>query len=575
MSAGRRAGRGRLVRASVVALGVLALIAGCAQIPRTSAVKEVGPINEQNNGLGQVDFLPSGPQQGATQDEILKGFIQAQVSPQGDYAVAREFLATGFRSKWNPDASVTVDTGSDRDYDTVAGEQKLLTLTPVAFVDADGSYSRAESSTGIQQQYTFVRQGGQWRIAKAPNGVIIDSSRFPSVFAPHSLYFFSPDLAYLVPDERWFPNSPASLQTRIVKELVQGPAKWLSGAYSTSVPQGSQLTSDSVTVTGGEADVDLNSTAGAVDGLTLERMQLQLSESLASVAGITDVRISIEGVQRPIPDALSPEPVQNPSVDSNALVFRSGKFGLLSGSTVSDIPDVSSKVEAVGPRAATLSADHRTAVVLGTGASWVVRADTDDPVQLDTRPGLIAPTLDPSGYAWSASSSSPSDLLVLGPSGAPTMLTAAWPDARSLIGIAMSRDGTRLAALVRTDSGTSIMLTGVVRTGSGRPESLSTPINLGPVTGGTATSLSWLDDLTVGALAVGSGGESSIDVQTVGGDSQQAPGPSKGASIGPVGAAPYYWVLTSDDSLQWPRGTGWQQRADGVQFIGQQLGKPQ
>lgn len=575
MSAGRRAGRGRLVRASVVALGVLALIAGCAQIPRTSAVKEVGPINEQNNGLGQVDFLPSGPQQGATQDEILKGFIQAQVSPQGDYAVAREFLATGFRSKWNPDASVTVDTGSDRDYDTVAGEQKLLTLTPVAFVDADGSYSRAESSTGIQQQYTFVRQGGQWRIAKAPNGVIIDSSRFPSVFAPHSLYFFSPDLAYLVPDERWFPNSPASLQTRIVKELVQGPAKWLSGAYSTSFPQGSQLTSDSVTVTGGEADVDLNSTAGAVDGLTLERMQLQLSESLASVAGITDVRISIEGVQRPIPDALSPEPVQNPSVDSNALVFRSGKFGLLSGSTVSDIPDVSSKVEAVGPRAATLSADHRTAVVLGTGASWVVRADTDDPVQLDTRPGLIAPTLDPSGYAWSASSSSPSDLLVLGPSGAPTMLTAAWPDARSLIGIAMSRDGTRLAALVRTDSGTSIMLTGVVRTGSGRPESLSTPINLGPVTGGTATSLSWLDDLTVGALAVGSGGESSIDVQTVGGDSQQAPGPSKGASIGPVGAAPYYWVLTSDDSLQWPRGTGWQQRADGVQFIGQQLGKPQ
>jgi hypothetical protein len=554
---------------------VLALIAGCAQIPRTSAVKEVGPINEQNNGLGQVDFLPSGPQQGATQDEILKGFIQAQVSPQGDYAVAREFLATGFRSKWNPDASVTVDTGSDRDYDTVAGEQKLLTLTPVAFVDADGSYSRAESSTGIQQQYTFVRQGGQWRIAKAPNGVIIDSSRFPSVFAPHSLYFFSPDLAYLVPDERWFPNSPASLQTRIVKELVQGPAKWLSGAYSTSFPQGSQLTSDSVTVTGGEADVDLNSTAGAVDGLTLERMQLQLSESLASVAGITDVRISIEGVQRPIPDALSPEPVQNPSVDSNALVFRSGKFGLLSGSTVSDIPDVSSKVEAVGPRAATLSADHRTAVVLGTGVSWVVRADTDDPVQLDTRPGLIAPTLDPSGYAWSASSSSPSDLLVLGPSGAPTMLTAAWPDARSLIGIAMSRDGTRLAALVRTDSGTSIMLTGVVRTGSGRPESLSTPINLGPVTGGTATSLSWLDDLTVGALAVGSGGESSIDVQTVGGDSQQAPGPSKGASIGPVGAAPDYWVLTSDDSLQWPRGTGWQQRADGVQFIGQQLGKPQ
>ena len=44
--------RGRGLRASVVAMAVLALIAGCAQIPRTSAVKEVGPISVQNDGLG-------------------------------------------------------------------------------------------------------------------------------------------------------------------------------------------------------------------------------------------------------------------------------------------------------------------------------------------------------------------------------------------------------------------------------------------------------------------------------------------------------------------------------------------
>ncbi|GAB3804557.1 MtrAB system accessory lipoprotein LpqB [Humibacter antri] len=570
-----RAKRSRGLRASVVAMAVLALIAGCAQIPRTSAVKEVGPISVQNDGLGQVDFLPSGPQPGATQDEILKGFIQAQVSPQNDYQVARDFLATNFRSRWNADASVTVDTGSDRDYEPAGGNQIMLTLTPVAFVDSDGTYSRAESSTGIQQQYTFVKSDGQWRISKAPNGVIIDSSRFPSVFAPHALYFFSPDLTYLVPDERWFPNSPASLQTRVVKELVQGPASWLSGAYVSAFPQGSQLTSDSVTVNGGEADVDLNSTAGAVDAITLARMQLQLSQSLSSVAGINDVRISIEGVQRPASNVLSPQPIQNPAVDSNALVLRGGKFGLLSGAGVTEIPDVSPKVEQLAPRAATLSADHRTAVVLGANAGWVVRADANDPIELDARPGLVAPTLDPDGYAWSATTGSPSEFVVLGASGAPVTLTATWPDARSLVAIAMSRDGTRLAALVRIDSGTHIMVAGVVRTSSGRPESVSTPIDLGPVAGGSATSLSWLDDLTLGALATGPGGESSIDVQAVGGASQPAPGPSNGASIGPVGSTPYYWVLTSSGSLQWPRGTGWQQRADGVQFIGQQLGKPQ
>ncbi|WP_022901594.1 GerMN domain-containing protein [Humibacter albus] len=570
----RRDGRWRGLRASIVAVSALALIAGCAQIPTSSAVKEVGPISEQDNDLGQVDFLPSGPQTGATQDEILKGFIQAAVSPQGDYSVARDFLTTGFATRWNPDASVTVDTGSDRDYRTLGADQKQLTMTPVAFVDADGSYRRAETSTAIEQEYTFVKQKGQWRISKAPNGVIIDSSRFTNVFAPHSLYFFSPDLAYLVPDERWFPNSPASLQTRIAKELVGGPAKWLDGAYVTAFPQGSQLTSDSVTVSDGVADVDLNTTAGAVDALTLSRMQLQLSESLASVAGISDVRISIAGVQRPVQTAVDPAPIQNPSVDSNALVSRNGKFGLLSGSSVSEIPGVSTKVEALSPRAVTLSADHRAAAVLAAGASWLVSADTDDPKKFDARHGVVAPTLDPSGYAWSGSADAPTDLVVAAPGGTTSTLNAAWPDARSLAGIAMSRDGTRLAALVRTDSGTDIMVAGVVRNAGGKPQSVSTPVDLGPVSAGAATSLTWLDDLTVAALSTTSTGNSSIDLQTVGGESEIEQGPGSGASIGPVGASPYYWVLTSAGSLQWPRGTGWQQRIDDVQLLGQQLGKP-
>ncbi|MGN6127011.1 MAG: LpqB family beta-propeller domain-containing protein, partial [Humibacter sp.] len=343
----------------------------------------------------------------------------------------------------------------------------------------------------------------------------------------------------------------------------------------TAFPQGAQLTSDSVTVTDGAANVDLNSTAGSVSDTTLSRMELQLSQSLASVAGITDVRISIEGAQLPSSSPLPNPPIQNPSVDSNALVLRAGKFGLLSGTSVTEIPDVSPKVESIGPRAATLSADHRTAAVLGGHANFVVKSTADAPVSFDSRPGLIAPTLDPQGYAWSATSSKPSEFVVLGPTGPAFDLSAAWPDARSLIAVAMSRDGTRLAALVRTDSSTDIMAAGVVRSSAGRPSSVAAPVDLGPVTGGKATSLSWLNDLSVGALTMGSASDSTINVQTAGGDNELEPGPSSGASLGPVGASPYYWVLTTAGSLQWPRGTGWQQRVDGVQFVGQQLGKPQ
>lgn len=565
--------RSRLVQASVAAIAALMLLAACAEIPRTSSVKEVGPLSEQNAGLGQVNFLPSPPQPGASQDDILRGFVQAAVSPQNDYGIARSFLASGFRTQWNPDASVTVDTGSDRDYSTLGADLKMLSLTPVAFVDADGSYRRAESASAIQEQYTFVKQGGEWRISKAPNGVIIDSSRFSNVFAPHSLYFFSPDLAYLVPDERWFPEAPASLQTRVVKELVQGPAKWLDGAYVTAFPQGSQLTSDSVTVTNGEADVDLNATAGAVDPLTLARMQLQLTESLASVAGVSDVRISVEGVQRPTSNALTAQPVQDPSVDSNALVMRGGKFGLLSGSAVGEIPAISTKVEALSPLAATLSADHHSAAVQTTHGNYVVHSSADAAQPIDTRAGLVAPTLDPSGWAWSTTKT-PGAIRAVAGSGTAVSLSAAWPDAQSIVAMAMSRDGTRLAALVHVDGATDVMVAGVVRNSTGRPESLTAPIDLGPVAGGKASSLSWLDDLTIGVLASGSTGDSTITVQTVGGMTTTQPGPSDGIALGPVGASPYYWVLTSAGSLEWPRGTGWQQRADDVQFIGQQLGKP-
>jgi hypothetical protein len=563
--------RRRAARAALAALAVVTLIAGCAQIPRSGTVNRVGPITQQNDGLGSVDFLPSGPAHGATQDEILRGFIQAAVAPGGDYQVAREFLASSFATRWNPDASVTVDTGTSST-SSQGDDEKVLTIMPVAFVDADGNYRQAESSSAIRQQYSFVKEKGQWRISEAPGGVVIDSSRFTDVFSPHSLYFFSPDLGYLVPDQRWFPNSPASLQTRIAKELVQGPAGWLSGAYVSAFPQGSALTADSVTITGGIADVDLNSAAGAADALTLARMQLQLSASLASVAGITNVRISIDGVQRPVSSTLQPAPEQNPQVGTDPLVMRAGKFGFLTGSTVAEIPGISGKVEELGATAATLTGDQRTAAVLTPGGVFAVHSTQDAPVQVDVRHGVVAPTADPSGNVWSASSSDPDSLMVAAPSGDVVALAVTWPGAQSLSGIAMSRDGTRLAALVQTPGGTHIMVAGVVRAADGRPQSLNPPIDLGMIAG-VSSSIAWIDEVTVAVLVPGSAGDSSIEVQSVGGQSQTQTGPAAGLELGPVGEAPTYWVLSAGGSLQWAHGTGWQQRIDDVQFIGQQIGK--
>src|SRR5699024_8317342 len=134
------------------------------------------------------------------------------------YAIARKFLTPELAAKWNPEASVTIDTGTDRDYLQQNDETWQLGLTPVAFVNDTGGYRQAESDKPIVQSYGFTKVNGQRRISTAPDGTVIDEISFGNVFSPHTLYFFDPGYRYLVPDERWF-LTRESTTTRITNAL--------------------------------------------------------------------------------------------------------------------------------------------------------------------------------------------------------------------------------------------------------------------------------------------------------------------------------------------------------------------
>jgi len=560
--------------AALAATAALTLT-GCASIPRTGPVEGGGSISQADNGLGPVDFIPSGPTAGATQEQILQGFVDAAVSPQGGYEIARRFLTTGFASRWNPDASVTVDSRNGRVDQAVDATHRVLDVKPVAFVDADGNYARAESPAPISQTFTFTKVKGQWRISKAPNGIVIGDAQFGDVFSAHELYFFSPDYRYLVPDERWFPTSPASTRARIVKELVSvGPAKWLSGAVVSAFPPGSQLTIDSVPATNGVADVDLNSTAGGADPLALARMNLQLTTSLTSALGVTSVQLQIEGVNSSAQALGSHTPIQDPQVGPDPMVLRADEFGILSGSSVQTIPGISSGIVELKPSAVTVSADRTSAAVLAAGGVYAVRAGEDTGKAVDTRSGLLAPSLDDYGYVWSAAASQQQTLRVTDVDHSSASLTVAWPSGSRLRAIALSRDGTRLAALVGEGGHTNVLVAGIVRDSEGKPTHVNDPIDLGQVATASADSLGWLDELNVAALGVQANGESVVSTQTVGGLFTRAPGPDRGVAIAGSTGSPPYWVLTQEHSLQLQRGNGWQEKADQVTVLATQLGRP-
>lgn len=579
------------VLALALSMGFVAAMTACATIPSTGVVVVGGSIaNLGNNIPARYNYIANSPTAGESQADILLGFVEAADSPDNDYQVARQYLSPQFAAEWNPDASVTIDEGGSRaSAKTLNSTEQQLQINPVAFVDGQGDYTAADSTAPINLQYSFVKVDGQWRIAKAPAGIVIDSLQFSHIFSQYPLYFFSPDFRFLVPDERWFPSTSNSISTRIVQALLSGPSKWLAGSVATAFPAGTSLSNGAVPTQSGVAQVALSSVASNADSTTLARMDQQLVESLTSSASVTSVALSIDGLAR---SGLAPSnAVRDPGIDADPIVVQAGTLGVLSGSTVVTLPTLGASIGRLHPQSVTLSADRQTAAVLAAGMVYAVRGGrgTTDPV--DSRPALVAPSLDEQGDVWSVPNASPDSFQVSPPTGKPYAVTASWPNARSILAIAISRDGTRLAALVRvTNEQTHVMVAGIVRPASTGPLKLGTPVDLGTAgaaygTAGVAygQSLAWVDEVTIAVIGDSPAGQGQSPQQTaallgtqiIGGIGQTQSAPTNASVVVGGNSNPDpVWVLQTNGELVAPRGPGWQSRGSNISAVAVQLGLP-
>ncbi|MCX7521087.1 LpqB family beta-propeller domain-containing protein [Microbacterium sp. STN6] len=565
------------MRLAALALAVAATlpVAGCASIPRSGPVKVGGTIGDTSQDF-TLDYIPEDPVKGASAGEILRGFVEASSSPQGDYEIARKYLTPKLASTWNADESVTVDEGPGRVYQELAANAWQLAVSPVADVDATGAYREVDAQTPVTLRYQLAKNAkGQWRISSAPNGVVIDLPTFRTVFSSRALYFYDPSFSFLVPDLRWFP-ARVSTPTRVVKALLAGPSKWLGqGALATAFPQGTQLAVDSVPAPAGRAEVDLNDAANSADQVTLARMKYQLQRSLLDGVSVGSVQMLIDGTpQQGVPELSGPNlPVSDPSIDPRPLVLHEGVFGFASGTTVSAIQGLSDKVEALAPTAAVISASQQSAAVLSAGGVSLVRTGASAATRIDERAGLIAPSLDPNGFVWSVPRTQPGAILATQPGGKQAAVEAGWTGATNIVSLQVSRDGTRVIAVLRSGANTKLVAASIIRDADGAPARLGPPLDLGS-DGGSIVSAAWLDQLTVASLSTNANGETTVTTQQIGGQSQSVSGPVKGASIVGGSGNPTYWVLTSQGSLQAASGTGWQERLSKVALIATQQGAP-
>lgn len=560
------------MRRGATALVLLAalVLSACAGFPASGSV---------NNGLepggssSGPDFAvrPDSPQPGATPEQIVNGFLRAGSGPglAANWSVAQEFLAPG--AEWSPHVGVTIDASGERSAPVVSddGHTVRVTIAPLATVDATGAYEPSDAgSTSLP--FSLDQIDGEWRITKAPDGVVIDRNLFPVAFRAYPLMYFDPTWSYLVPDVRWFP--PGNVATTIAQHLIDGaPSPWLAQSVQSAFSDATSLATPSVPIADGDiAQVELSAEALASDREMHDRMQTQLEASLAD-AGVAGVQMSVGSTLIEADET----PARSTRVASLPLVLTETAFGFLAGDEVTVVPGLSEAVLAASPVAIQLDADQDAAAVRFADGT-VGRIDAaGEPVVLDRRAGLVDPSIDTAGYVWSVPHDDPAGLRVFAPDGTPYDLLGAWPGASQITAMSVSRDGTRIAAVVVSGSRSATWVAGIVRDRDGVPSGLGEEVLVVGSVPGVGRSLTWTGDSGLAILA-GDGDDSVVVEQPVGGAaSTPTPAPAATVSIAGGNSTSPVRLRADDGGLLVKRGANWQQTAAGIRTLATQQGLPQ
>ncbi|WP_405373230.1 MULTISPECIES: LpqB family beta-propeller domain-containing protein [unclassified Microbacterium] len=544
--------------------GLLALaLVACAGLPVDGPV-HVGRSIDEVEGLPEFAFVPDGPVADSTPQQIVEGFIAAGSGPRGNWGVAQQYLTPGFRDVWKPQAGVTIYAAGNRTVDVLSDQEIVVTVQPVATVDGTGAYEPGGEGD-IALRYQLTQQDGQWRISQAPNGVVLDANRFSTVFRSYELAYFDQDWSAIVPDVRWFPaTNPA---TRIADALVTGtPSPWLAGSVRSSFTGGVALTQPAVPVDAGVARVSLDAGARDLSRETISRMRTQLQQSLAG-AGIIDVQLLIGDEVLDV----SAVPLTENRVDVRPLVYLEDRLGFLSGAELEEVAGLTAALRGVDLESIETNAGRTTAAVR-TGSGAVLRVTTDAGIaELDTRAGMTAPSIDPFDYIWTVPGAVPTDVVAYGPDGSAQLIPGGWPGATSVASMRVSRDGTRIAALVRDGAQPAVWVAGIVRDVDGTPTGMSEP-HVVALLPGEGIELTWLDDATL-ALIWSDGEQDVMREQPVGGEGSDVRAPDGVVSIAGGNQSGSVRLRTSDGALFVQRGS-WQFLASEVEVLAVQQGSP-
>ncbi|MDO4917201.1 MAG: LpqB family beta-propeller domain-containing protein [Rothia sp. (in: high G+C Gram-positive bacteria)] len=472
-----------LSRRQLMFLGSSSLLtlAGCGNIPTD------GPVNhyaDPAQSASASNNLPTatGPQENASAEEIVRGFLSAGVGAANDYEVAREYLTEGFAQEWQPDAGTYVYTQDIGVTQNQSNQKWTVSVQVSTAVDERGQATSYESSTKRTFDFELKQVNGQWRISKAPSATILQRSDFEKVFIPFTLYFYDPTFTYAVPDIRWFADR-STIATSLVRVLFLGPAPYLEGAVATAVPENTQLSKNSVPVDNTVAQVDIQTSTSVKDltQLQTKRFLTQLTQTLKRLNGIQSVQLSAENQKIDAGNLENYVEAQINAVVETVLVGLKNNDVVVradisneNNDTVIFQGDSAMYAPAMGYKRqnfAVSNEDRSQISWINNKKSQVVMRDNHF-----TRPSIDQ-------YQWLWSSSQDANIQVYSvaqnASTKDAQVSASWLEGYTVSSLRISRDGARALIVASLDGQSSVWIAGVQRDADNKPTKLLKPIRLG------------------------------------------------------------------------------------------------
>ena len=231
----------RLVRVVALMLGVLVGSAACASIPETSDPKPIKKVEQGNTSPA----LPA-PPPGVDPFTLVRNFIDAAAAPDSDYIAARQHLNEPAQKTWRPPRELLiVDDVSTIPLPPVPGAPSTVQMvgvkaTKVGRLRPDQSFVPEEGD--FQIPVPVERQpDGQWRITAALPELVVSRSAFNERYLPVPVYFLNHNRDGVAPDMRYVVNEPRSaVPARVIDLLMSGPSEGSRDAVGSALPPGAR-----------------------------------------------------------------------------------------------------------------------------------------------------------------------------------------------------------------------------------------------------------------------------------------------------------------------------------------------